>query len=778
MIIQILFITIVIICTLLTIKSKKWWIMAICAVVLGLWAFVGIDSIIVFIDYISLLALQHSLWILAIAFLFSLTVSAALWANKQEKADEDAKIKEKRNDAIAKIKVKGFVEDSEIPDKTGWELYIKTLAERLIKSTLNGESFALGISGDWGSGKTTFIKNLQTQMADTCVVVEFNPWICTSSNLVITDFFNTLRSHIPGDEDKLIDDIKKYVGLLSEVEILPKTVALLTDFFLGSKDDSISEIKGSIEEQLNKSKTKYVVFIDDLDRLEHKELFEVLRLIRITASFSNLMYVVTYDRKHIRQMLKANNIEEGDQFVKKIFNTEIVLPELEPYILPQMLLDELARMLGADSKIPDLLSPAILSKNTLNVYRILPYLQNYRDVKRFAMAFVADLSNIEKMSPEEYSFEDFFWLEILRYDDYDTYNELRTYPSNLLEEQGLYLVLKKDLNEEFCKQSSKDLLKQLFSTEVNKRSANSICYRNNFRNYFSFRVQDDRVSHKEFNQLLASQADTFNGVLQDYQNENKIMSLYELIRQTRMQELADDDSRKNYLTLLIKLMAYMNKYYINVVCEKLAVSNFYGLDKEVFASHTKGIITQMINEKWIKRGQISSLLTSLHSDFYYDQSDEESGRYNYQSIIEDDFLIAESNRNMQTVFSLAKRDIDICEITKYGSILRNVLEVSTKIYSTDISCDPVISSYRCLPYDAILAYFKQHKSEKLDKFMEPVMFDEDEVSYYDDQECFESKITTIEKIVGSMYNFKKLITECFTNSDDEKKKWIEYWKLS
>ena len=71
MIIQILFITIVIICTLLTFKSKKWWIMAICAVVLGLWAFVGIDSVIVFIDYISLLAFQHSLWILAIAFLLS-----------------------------------------------------------------------------------------------------------------------------------------------------------------------------------------------------------------------------------------------------------------------------------------------------------------------------------------------------------------------------------------------------------------------------------------------------------------------------------------------------------------------------------------------------------------------------------------------------------------------------------------------------------------------------------------------------------------------------------
>lgn len=245
-----------------------------------------------------------------------------------------------------------------------------------------------------------------------------------------------------------------------------------------------------------------------------------------------------------------------------------------------------------------------------------------------------------------------------------------------------------------------------------------------------------------------------------------------------MQELADDDSRKNYLTLLIKLMAYMNKYYINVVCEKLAVSNFYGLDKEVFASHTKGIITQMINEEWIKRGQISSLLTSLHSDFYYDQSDEESGRYNYQSIIEDDFLIAESNRNMHTVFSSVTLDIDICEITKYGTSLRKFLEASTKIYLTDISSNPVACSYRCLPFDAILAYFKQHKSEKLDKFMEPVMFDEDEEVYYEDQEYFDSKVATIEKIVGSMDNFKKLITECFTNSDDEKKKWIEYWKLS
>lgn len=774
MIIPIILLSIIAVCILLAIRNEKWWLMAICAAVTGIWAYIGLKTINAWtVDILQFIQNDGTHFPFMAIFLF-LIMSAALWQNKNERTKDEAERTALLQKAANEIKVAGFVEDNGLPDVTGWESYIKTLAERLIKSRLSNESFALGITGEWGSGKTTFIKKLQEQMADMCKVIEFNPWLCTSANLVISDFFNTLRQHIPDNDKALASDIKKYVGMLTDIDILPKPISTIVDFLTPDNAGSISQIKQSIEDKLTQSEIRYVVFIDDLDRLEHQELFEVLRLIRITASFSNLMFVVSYDRRHIRQMLRANNIKDGDQFVKKIFNTEIVLPELEPYILPQMLLDELTRMLGEESTIPDLLGPAIMSKNTLNVYNILPYLQNYRDVKRFAMAFVADLGSNERNS-EEYSFEDFFWLELLRYSDYDTYNELRNYPSNYLTDQDTILVLKTDFKEKGCKPKTMDLLKRLFHQQG--RRANSISCRNNFHNYFSFRLQKDKISNKEFKELLATQGESLGKRLHDYYNENKIMSLYEHIRITPIKELADDKSRKNYLTLTIMMIAYMNRPYIKTVCDVLSLSKFDGLNKELLSAHTKEVITKIVEEGKLNRGTLCLLFTSLHTDIQYDQHDEEYERYNYQSILEDDYLVAASEKNMQKILESIHPAIDITETFVYDSWFRKLLEASTKIVSTDVSYEPIVSNYKCLPFAAVLSHFKQHPSTELDKFMSPIQFEEDERAYYDEPVNFNAKLNTIEKIVGSKENFKQLITECFTVGKEEKESWLKYWKM-
>lgn len=777
MITRTILLSIICICTLLTIRSKKWWLMAICAAVTGIWVSVGVVKINLLV--IELLQFTHCYgsYILCSAFILFMAISAALWQNKNERTKSDKERIDKLRKAANEIKVAGFVEDSSLPNVTGWESYIKTLAERLMKSRLKEESFALGITGEWGSGKTTFIKKLQAQMADACEIIDFNPWICTSANLVISDFFNTLRQHIPDNNDTLLSDIRRYVRLLTDVDIVPTPISSFIDFLTPENTDSIYRIKKSIENKLVKSEVRYVVFIDDLDRLEHQELFEVLRLIRITASFSNLMFIVSYDRHHIRQMLRANNIEEGDQFVKKIFNTEIVLPELEPYILPQMLLDELTRMLGKESGIPNILGSAIMSKNSLNVYNILPYLQNYRDVKRFAMAFVADLSMNERNNYDDYSFEDFFWLELLRYSDYDTYNELRNYPTNFLKEQKSVLILKPDLREDICKPKSMDLLKKLFDKSNQNRKANSISYRNNFHNYFSFRLQKDKIAHKEFKELLASPADSLGERLHNYHSENKIMSLYELIRQTRIGELKDDDSRKNYISLSIMMIAYMNRPYINTVCDVLSLSNFEDMKSDILSAHTKRLITEIVNKGLLKRGAINQLLTSLHSEVVYDQCDEDYEHDNYRSILDDDFLVEESEKNMQAIFDSAHRTIDITEIFGCDSPFRRLLEASTKITSADVSYEPVVSYYKCLPFAIVLKYFKQHPSSELDKFMLPIQFDEDERAFNDEPEYFNSRISTIEGVIGSKDNFKRLIQECFTNDEKEKERWMKYWKI-
>ena len=96
---------------------------------------------------------------------------------------------------------------------------------------------------------------------------------------------------------------------------------------------------------------------------------------------------------------------------------------------------------------------------------------------------------------------------------------------------------------------------------------------------------------------------------------------------------------------------------------------------------------------------------------------------------------------------------------------------------TDVSFDEEEPYYKCLPFKELINYFTIHKSDRLDEFMKPIEFDEEEWEYVDDQQYFQDRIRTIEKIVGSMQNLKKLINSCFTNTEEEKTKWIKYWKI-
>lgn len=73
----------------------------------------------------------------------------------------------------------------------------------------------------------------------------------------------------------------------------------------------IDEYKGKIEKGLKQMDRPIVVTIDDLDRLASAELFEVLRLIRNTAAFPNLIYVVCYDKDYVVRQIEEKGIQES-----------------------------------------------------------------------------------------------------------------------------------------------------------------------------------------------------------------------------------------------------------------------------------------------------------------------------------------------------------------------------------------------------------------------------------------------------------------------------------
>lgn len=763
----------------LGIKHNRWQMMAVSSVIVAILYLIGFDSVVQLFTDIVTWAASNSQMLLSVLLLLVLASTFAIWNNKcDEKRDADRE-KKKRAEAIGRIEDVGFVEPQADGFVSGWESYVSSVASRMVKSKLKNESFALGIAGDWGSGKTTFLGLLKAELKKYTIVIDFNPWVCTSSQLVIADFFKTLNNALPAGNKPLSDDIQKYVKLLTDTEVVPGAVSSLMDFWLPLSDESLNELRSDIETKLNESDTQYTILIDDLDRLEHQELFEVLRLIRITASFSNLQFVVTYDRHHIREMLKKSGIDNGDVFVKKIFNTEIVLPEMEPYVLPQMLLKELSRLLGEDSPIITDINDSILIKDEFGNYRLLDYLHNFRDIKRFAMAFAADISDIQKNTPKEFSFDEFYWVDLLRYVDYDVYKNLRNYPLHYLALKDQVLLVKDNLDEELEGHPlAISIIKHLFHHQADsKRPANSIAFKNNYHNYFSFRIQKDKVTYDEYGKLLKKSAEDIKTAFEQYWRENKIMSLYEITRQTQPSSLLTEEETIGYIQVLFCLMNYMTIGCVNTVNEKLQEDLYVGKDKAKLAAEVKSIITAMGANTTVKREQLNFLLAKLHSRCAFDSTDEYPERYSNKTLVDDDFLVAEAVKNLSAILNGASKPISICSFTKVGAGGRRLLESGTVNYYTDITDEDGIPHYRCLPFDAFLQYFKEHPSDQLDAFLKPFEFGDDEISYYEDEQCFNDRLNTIEKVFGTLSNFKKVINVCFINTDEEKEAKIKYWQI-
>ena len=126
---------------------------------------------------------------------------------------------------------------------------------------------------------------------------------------------------------------------LPPVGIALKTGANIFDHLSGiSNNKSVSELKKDIDTAIDESKKHYVIFIDDLDRLDKQELHSVLNLIKHTANFHNTIYIVAMDKDMVARSLNTEYDEEdnknsGYDFLEKIFQLQIELPKIPSYRL-------------------------------------------------------------------------------------------------------------------------------------------------------------------------------------------------------------------------------------------------------------------------------------------------------------------------------------------------------------------------------------------------------------------------------------------------------------
>lgn len=541
------------------------------------------------------------------------------------------KLKQKINTLIYKTnnkpELKGFsVDDTEIKLENNQIKYAETLVKKLKNTDLSKESFAVGITGEWGSGKSTFLNTMKKEIKkeDFAEIVEFNPWLCNSPEQVTQDFFATLINELSPKHSTLSRDINKYAKLLNKIA-KPSLSIFGIDLDLTPGDDSLDELKENISDKLAKLPKKVVILIDDTDRLEGNEVFEILRLIRNTADFKNVIYIATYDKEYVTDVLNKNKIKDPSAYLEKIFQTEVHLLKVEGSELWDTLKEEIEKQLN---------SRIFISTTILNIYIkphtefIMRVLTNYRQVKRFARQFAVYLDYLNSINLiNELSPIDLFWIELLQTYDKRVYNILAKAPFKLLEMNGLKLTANRKIikEEDEIKEKSKwkenteMILNIIFEEEYKEQ--NILLYGNDFDSkrlrlfdnyfkYFTLSVSPDKISFKEMSEMLNS--DDPEATLDNWIKNNKDYNSILFQFFNHKINFKPEKYLDKYIFGLLYFASYSNYPDISSIRYQLAKGRYNDVDTASRIANTwfENKINNLDDTTELQR--LSSLLNKLH----------------------------------------------------------------------------------------------------------------------------------------------------------------------
>lgn len=351
------------------------------------------------------------------------------------------------NNSNAKSKI--LLEDNAIEDFDQDLLgnSLKPLVEKLnniVDHNNFQKAFTIGINSEWGTGKTSTLNLLKKELEKTDhIIIEYNPWMGFDKKVLIEDFFNTLSEHI--ERDDLNKDLDEYSNrLLSTQNPFLKDIIYYIPF-LNNKTPSLEKLFKLINEKLRLLDQKIIIIIDDVDRLDNKEIFEILKLIRNSANFTNIFFIVAYDRSYVNNSIDNINHFHERNYLDKIINIELSLPYFDQVLLKNTFKNLLIDKIGSEynDKITYALNNGFIDIEDLFKFRkaqsnFTQAIGNLREVKKLVNSIVINYKNILS----DINFSDMIYLEVLKLKYPSIYRLLYTQKEKILTESKGYLFLK------------------------------------------------------------------------------------------------------------------------------------------------------------------------------------------------------------------------------------------------------------------------------------------------------------------------------------------------
>lgn len=479
----------------------------------------------------------------------------------------------KRSNFDSKSVIPFYVDSPTIDDKYGRTESIHILLHK-IHSTYNkykdcndGNSFTILISEEFGCGKTSLLCQLRYTIeklySESFIYIEFKPWLCDNPDSIIREFFRLLHNELEKHTSIPHGLFGSYVR-----QLVKQSPNNLYTFWIKvfCKQESLTKEHDTIKDCLAKIKRPIIITIDDVDRLQKEEIRVVLNLIRDTADFKNIFYVIAADKTNLKHSLESIEVKDTDSYLKKFINFEFLFPAND-YVIKELLDQSLGKVLLSHFSEEDTRN---LKDKMLGIANISVAFENPRDLYRFLNVYSYALDSVMNNGlKNDINNEDLFALTFIQYANPIVYKLLRdrdeiiltynngdslsinekcrvlfTSPSTrkMLErleernrttcEKKKEMFQKEDELKEDAIRCHNEIYKEFVSFIFNKRNqvdATCMRYPDSYFRYFSYKLKNTQLLGSKVLQLISPDNDNFENDIINIITNNQEKSFVHII---------------------------------------------------------------------------------------------------------------------------------------------------------------------------------------------------------------------------------------------------------
>lgn len=286
--------------------------------------------------------------------------------------------------------------------------FSKQLAKAII-SYSNTNNCTISLCGKWGCGKTSIINMTINEINRLTrnfnenkkpIIIQFNPWNYSDGAQLVSQFFQTLSLKINLKNNSKLstagDVLDKYSSLFDYTAYIPiigkyldPLKSVISSLGVELKENALE--KNSLENQkskvikaLNELDQKIIVIIDDIDRLNNKQIRLIFQLVNSIAGFPNMIYLLSFDKNIVERALSDEQNCDGAEYLEKIIQVPFDVPDADISLIHKMLFNNLENIIKDDLQNNNFDK---VHWNDVFSFCVSPFIKTIRDVNRIINAF-------------------------------------------------------------------------------------------------------------------------------------------------------------------------------------------------------------------------------------------------------------------------------------------------------------------------------------------------------------------------------------------------------